>query len=83
MAAPPLTLPDEMRSALSEVARAQDRSELEVLLEALRSYLGRTAAPRQLPTSRPTVPLTGDGYGDPTAAERVDELLKGMGRHDC
>ena len=85
MPALPISLPSEIQVALSEVARAEHRSEREVLLDALRAYLTRSGSrsPVSAPAPRPTVPLLESGFGDPTAAERVEELLAGMGRLDC
>jgi hypothetical protein len=82
MSASTIHLPDELQQALSAAARAEHRSEQEILLAALGGYLARTAAALD-PAPRPTVPLIEGGYGDPAAAERVDELLIGMGRLDC
>ena len=68
-----LYLPDELKAALERVALAQGLSEAELVREALREKI--TAATSILPT----VPLSASGLGDPTIAERVDELLAGFG----
>ena len=45
----------------------------EVIREAIRALVGDNAP------ARPRVPLIGTPLGDPTAAERVDDLLDGFG----
>ena len=67
-------LPEDLKAALARVAREEGRSEAEVLREALRARVGARSG------ARPRVPLTGAGLGDPTVAERADELLDGFGR---
>ena len=65
-------LPEDLRAAVTRKASAEGRSEADVIREAIR----RDTA---MSTARPTVPLTGEPFGDPSAAERVDELLRGFG----
>ena len=48
-------------------------SEAELIRSALRARVAAASS------TRPTVPLTSAGLGDPTFAERVDELLAGFG----
>ena len=68
-------LPQDLKAAIERLALDQDRSEAEVIREALRKAVRESQKPR------PRVPLTGRGLGDPTAALRVDELLRqGFGR---
>lgn len=66
-------LPEELKRALARLAADQDRSEAQIIREAL------VAAVRDRPRPRPRIPLTGTGLGDPTVAERADELLRGFG----
>jgi len=65
-------LPDELKTSLEETARREQRSEAELIREAIRRLV--EAAP-----PRPRIPLVAEGLGDPTAAERVDELLRDFG----
>ena len=68
-------LPEDLKAALERVASDEGRSEAEVIRESIR----RAVTDREPP--RPRVPLTGKALGDPTAAERVDEILRrGFGR---
>ncbi len=69
-----LYLPDELKVTLERLATDEGRTEAELIREAI----GRELERRQRP--RPRVPLTAGGLGDPTAAERVDELLAGLGQ---
>jgi hypothetical protein len=64
-------LPEELRRALRQAARAQGRSEAALIREGVRLV---TSKPRD---PMPTVPLFNSG--DPTLAERFDELLEGFG----
>jgi hypothetical protein len=66
-------LPDDLRLSLRRKASAEQRSEQEIIQEAVRAAV---AAP---PRIRPRLPLFERGTLDPTAAERVDELLEGFG----
>jgi len=66
-------LPDELKAALGRVSVAEGQSEAELIRAALREKI---AAVRSI---RPTVPLSSAGLGEPTLAERVDELLAGFG----
>ena len=61
-------LPDELKQQLERAAREDGRSEASIVREALAEALS-------LRDIRPTVPLFDDDWGDPTLAERVDELL--------
>jgi hypothetical protein len=64
-------LPAELKAALEEVALRVERSEAELIREGI-SLVVQTHGHR-----RPKVPLFESG--DPTLAERVDELLEGFG----
>ena len=68
-----LYLPDELEAALERYARERGSSVAEVVREALTKLI--VAAPRP----RPRIPLTGEGLGDASVAERTDELLVGFG----
>jgi hypothetical protein len=59
-------LPRELKRSLERAA--------EFVREAIRAAVSRRRRPR------PRVPLAHRGLGDPTVAERVDELLRGFGR---
>ncbi|HEY7207262.1 MAG TPA: ribbon-helix-helix protein, CopG family [Gaiellaceae bacterium] len=66
-------LPDELKERVERVARAQQRSEAEVIRSALADYTARERP-------RPKAPLV-RGSGRTNVAETVDELLQqGFGR---
>jgi plasmid stability protein len=69
-------LPDDLKRRLEEVAALESRTEAEVIREALRVALDARERPR------PTLPLFAEGWGDPTIAEQVDDILlaSGFGR---
>lgn len=67
-------LPEDLKSALERMAAEEQCSEAELIRESLRATVGSKRRPR------PRIPLTGDGLGDPTAAERAEDLLAGFGR---
>ena len=64
-------LPDDLKNSLEVVAKNQDRSEAELIREAISVLLEGATAPK------PKLPLFSSG--DPTLADRVDEELKGFG----
>jgi predicted transcriptional regulator len=67
-------LPEELKAAVERAATEEGRSEAAVIRAAIRSaVVGRAGR-------RPRVPLVARGLGDPTAAARVDELLRGFGQ---
>ena len=66
-------LPDDLKAALERLAESEQRSEAEIIREALRSAVSDRGSPS------PGIPLTSVGLGDPTIAERTDELLEGFG----
>ena len=68
-----LYLPDDLKAAIERLAAAEGQSEAELIRSALRARVAAASS------TRPTVPLTSAGLGDPTFAERVDELLAGFG----
>lgn len=66
-------LPDELKRRVERTAREQNRSEAEVIRDALDRFTASTERPR------PRLPLFDSG--DPTLAERIDEILaEGFGR---
>ncbi|MDE0369499.1 MAG: ribbon-helix-helix protein, CopG family [bacterium] len=65
-------LPDELKQRLEEVAQRESRSEASIVREAVQVALDSRDPPI------PKLPLF-DGWGDPTLADRVDELLAGSG----
>lgn len=67
-------LPEDLKWALSVLAAETGRSEAEVIREAIRKAIQEAERPK------PRVPLIERGLGDPTAARRVDELLRDFGR---
>ena len=59
---------EELKQRLEEVAERESRTEASIVREAVETSLdARETAP-------PTLPLF-DGCGDPTLADRVDEIL--------
>lgn len=67
-------LPDALKAALERRAATENRTEADLMREALARHLDTT------PARAPRIPLTGQGLGDPTLAERVDENLAGFGQ---
>jgi len=66
-----LYLPEDLKRAIEETAASRGQSVAEVIREALRELVKRSAPPR------PHVPLFKSGL--PGVAERIDEALKGFG----
>ena len=66
-------LPEDLKASLERVAAEKGRSEAELIREAIRALVGGGAP------AKPRIPLMATGLGDPTAAERVDELLEDFG----
>jgi hypothetical protein len=64
-------LPEDLKAELEQAARATGRSEAELIREGVRQAVTSSSP------SRPHIPLFESG--DPTLAERVDELLAGFG----
>ena len=64
-------LPEDLKAALARTARAEGRSEAQLIREGVQQVLTRHSPPR------PTIPLFESG--DPPLAERVDEHLDGFG----
>lgn len=61
-------LPEELKQRLKAAAQQDGRTEASIVREALEEALSRRDV-------RPALPLFQDDWGDPTLAERVDELL--------
>ena len=68
-------LPTDLKLSLRCMARETGISEAELIRQAIGEKVLRHPRPR------PRVPLTGGGLGDPEAANHVDDLLAGFGRH--
>lgn len=66
-------LPDELKRALTRIARREGRSEAELIREAVQEAVERRRA------AAPRIPLFDRGLGDPDLARRVDEVLDGFG----
>lgn len=64
-------LPDELKAQLERAAAATGRSEAELIREGVAHVAARGTRPR------PRLPLFDSG--EPTLAERTDELLEGFG----
>ncbi|MCY4163192.1 MAG: ribbon-helix-helix domain-containing protein [bacterium] len=68
-------LPDNLKQRLEKIAKAHNRTEASIIREAVEKALDNHDV-------SPTVPLFTQGWGDPTLAERIEELLAetGFGR---
>lgn len=66
-----LYMPDDLKAALERTARIQQRSEADLLRQAVKELTDRLGRPR------PRLPLFSGK--DPTLAERFDEELRGFG----
>jgi Arc/MetJ-type ribon-helix-helix transcriptional regulator len=66
-------LSEDLKAALERAASEEHRSEADLIREAIRARVDRQVR------ARPRVPLVERSLGDPTAAERVDDLLSGFG----
>jgi len=62
-------LPDAMKAAIELAAIEEGRTEADIIREAVAAALASRLRPQ------PRIPLVEGGLGDPTIAERVDELL--------
>lgn len=65
-------LPDDLKRRLEQAARRDRCTEASIVREALEEALRHRDV-------APTAPLFAEGWGDPTLAERVDELLAETG----
>lgn len=68
-----LYLPDDLKDKVERVAIREGKSEASVIRDAIEAAV-TYAAPE------PRIPLIATGLGDPSIAERVDELLEDFGR---
>jgi hypothetical protein len=66
-------LPDDLKAAIERLAEREQRSEADIIRDAL-----RVAVHDRVPPS-PHIPLSGYGLGNSSIAERTDELLEGFG----
>ena len=66
-------LHDDLKADLERLAESEQRSEAEIIREALRSAVSDRGSPS------PRIPLSPRGLGDPTIADRADDLLEGFG----
>jgi Arc/MetJ-type ribon-helix-helix transcriptional regulator len=62
-------LPEKLKRQVKRAAARTKRSEAEVIRDAIATVMRWQSAPK------PRLPLFAEGLGDPTIAERVDELL--------
>ena len=68
-------LPEKLKRQIKRAAAKAKSSEAEIIRKAIAAAMRRQTPPE------PRIPLFEEGLGDPTIAERVDELLKeGFGR---
>jgi predicted transcriptional regulator len=68
-------LPEKLKRQVKRAAARTKQSEAQIIREAIEAAMRRQVPPQ------PRIPLFEEGLGDPTIAERVDELLKkGFGR---
>ena len=68
-----LYLPDELKKRVESAAEEGDRSEADVIRDAIAA-----AIPDYRPPA-PRLPLPGVKLGDPTIAERAGDLMDGFG----
>lgn len=66
-------LSDELKDGIEAAARREKRSEAEIIRDALSAAVEARRPPE------PQIPLPGVSLGNPTIAERADELLEGFG----
>jgi hypothetical protein len=64
-------LPEQVKQRLARLAREQERSEAQLIRDAVARLV------EEAPPPRPRLPLFSSG--DPTITERWDELMKGFG----
>jgi Arc/MetJ-type ribon-helix-helix transcriptional regulator len=62
-------LPDPLKRALAAASETEGKSEAEIIREAVQDWVERTAR------RSPRLPLVNTALGDPTLANRIDELL--------
>ena len=64
-------LPEDLKARLKAAAEEDGRSEAAIIREALEVALS-------LRQTQPNLPLFEDDWGDPTLAERVDDILEAL-----
>jgi Arc/MetJ-type ribon-helix-helix transcriptional regulator len=67
-------LPDQLKRQVEILADREDRSEADVIRDAVEKAISARRAPD------PRIPLVSQGLGAPDIAERSEELLDGFGR---
>ena len=67
-------VPEDLKTSLEQMAAQLRVSEAELIRQAILDKVGKPKRPR------PKVPLLAAGLGNPTVADRVDELLEGFGQ---
>lgn len=68
-------LPTELKKDIERAAKAEQRSEADVIRDAVAEHLAERYKPQP-----PRIPLVAHGLGAPDIAERAEELLDGFGR---
>jgi hypothetical protein len=68
-----LYLPKDLKERVESVAKAEKRSEADVIRDAIAASVEARRPPE------PLLPLPGMSLGDPAIAERSAELLEGFG----
>lgn len=66
-----LYLPDDLKKQIEQKAKREDRSEADIIRDAVAGCVG-------VPVSKPRIPLTGKGLGK-QIARNVDKYLDGFG----
>lgn len=66
-------LPNELKAGVERIAQAENRSEADVIRDAIARAIGEREAPA------PRIPLA-PALGNPDVAERAEELLDGFGK---
>lgn len=66
-------LPEDMKRKLEEISASEGRSEAELIREAVKRSIENRSCPK------PRIPLSENALGDPTIADRTDELLESFG----
>jgi hypothetical protein len=64
-------LPEPLKRRLADLAKREDRSEAQLIRDAVERLV------EEAPSPRPTLPLFSSG--DPTITKRWDELMEGFG----
>lgn len=62
-------LPEKLKRQVEKVAKREKKSEAEIIREAIQTVMRWRMAPK------PRIPLVKHGLGDPSIAERVEELI--------